>query len=106
MLSTVLGCVVLVGTALLAWSGIHDVYHFDHGAIVPRFAQPVTTTSLYAGTTTLHVLALLVGTRFATRYRKALDAAEMQTVLTSWRLTKLLPRELLHATPAARDASA
>jgi serine/threonine-protein kinase len=105
-LATVLGCLVLVGTAALAWSGIHDVYHFEAGAIVPRFAQPVTITSLYCGTTALHVLALLVGARFATRYRKALDAAEMQTVLTSWRLTKLLPRELLHSTPAARDTSA
>ncbi len=94
VLPTVLGVVVLVGTALLAWSGVHDAYHFDHGLIAARFAQPVTPASLYVGSTAAHLLTLLVGTRFASRYRKALDEAETRTTLFSWRLAKLLPRQV------------
>ncbi|HEX8796478.1 MAG TPA: serine/threonine-protein kinase [Polyangiaceae bacterium] len=93
-LPTVLGAAVLVGTALLAWSGVHDAYHFDDGAILPRFAQPVTPASLYLGSTAVHLLTLLVGTRFASRYRKALDEAETRAALFSWRLAKLLPRQV------------
>jgi serine/threonine-protein kinase len=94
VLPTVLGAVVLIGTALLAWSGMHDAYHFDHGAIIPRFAQPVTPASLYIGSTAVHLLTLLVGTQFASRYRKALDEAETRMTLLSWRLAKLLPRQV------------
>jgi eukaryotic-like serine/threonine-protein kinase len=90
------GCAVLLGTVGLAWSGLHDPYHFDgDGLVTLRFAQlHVTPLSLYAGTTLLHVITLLLGTRFAARYRKALDTAETRTILMSWRLASLLPREM------------
>jgi serine/threonine-protein kinase len=97
-LPTVLGAVLLIGTAVLAWSGLHDPYHYDHGTLTLRLVQPVTAASLYVGATALHLLTLLVGTRFASRYRKALDEAETRTTLFTWRLGKLLPRQVPRAT--------
>jgi serine/threonine protein kinase len=93
-LATIFGCAALIVPVALSWSGIVEFYRFEGGAITMRLAQDVTPASFFIGATSLHVVALLVGTRFIARYRRALEVAETRNALFSWKLSKLLPPEV------------
>lgn len=94
----------MVPTAL-AWLGSHPVSHVVDGDRTLRIsiaAFAITREGAFAILAASHLLLLVVGTVFASRYRDALTAAETKNHLQAWQLRQLVPAEATRALQPAR----
>jgi eukaryotic-like serine/threonine-protein kinase len=94
--SIVLGCFAVVVPAILAWTGVHDVYHFTESTsfLVSPSIRSMHPENIGPMLVLVHVLMAVGSCLFASRFRDEIERARQASVLAVWHLARLLPAEI------------